>query len=229
MLFCVSFVCKCVLYYCHRVSAQLQLTNIYHIISYIISYQNYTWLASNFKIIRLARVLLQCEASRLKGGYCAVGTWWNKHCVTRKWFLLLNADLLDTSPSASGRSRDPANQRGFFWFPCLQANVEMVPPMTSCYCVLLLLPYRLNFVRIKRLALQPMKLISQIMRFSIYQKSQLRTHSLHAASLTSLTSSSSFSWSSYLKDVRTKPGSLPQKWSLSLSLSLSLSPSLSTN
>jgi len=31
VLFCVLFVCKCVLYYCHLVSTQLQLTNIsYH-------------------------------------------------------------------------------------------------------------------------------------------------------------------------------------------------------
>jgi len=31
--FCVLFVCKCVLYYCHRVATQLQLTNIsYYII-----------------------------------------------------------------------------------------------------------------------------------------------------------------------------------------------------
>jgi len=39
VLICVLFVCKYVLYYCHRVSTQLQLTNIsYHIAYHIISY-----------------------------------------------------------------------------------------------------------------------------------------------------------------------------------------------
>jgi len=33
VLFYVLFVCKCVPYYCHRVSTQMQLTNIYHIIT----------------------------------------------------------------------------------------------------------------------------------------------------------------------------------------------------
>ena len=53
--FCVLFVCKCVLYDCHRVGTQLQLTNIsyinhiisYHIISYhIISYHIISYIIS---------------------------------------------------------------------------------------------------------------------------------------------------------------------------------------
>jgi hypothetical protein len=38
VLFYALFLCKCVLYYCHRVATQFQLTNIYHITIYIISY-----------------------------------------------------------------------------------------------------------------------------------------------------------------------------------------------
>ena len=37
-LFYVLFVCKCVLYHCHQVFTQLQLTNISYIIYHIISY-----------------------------------------------------------------------------------------------------------------------------------------------------------------------------------------------
>ena len=35
MSFCVLFVCKCVLYYCHRVTTQLQLIDISYPISYL--------------------------------------------------------------------------------------------------------------------------------------------------------------------------------------------------
>jgi len=39
VLFCVLFVCKCVLYCCHWVATQLQLTNLsYHILRHVISY-----------------------------------------------------------------------------------------------------------------------------------------------------------------------------------------------
>ena len=42
VLFCALFVCQCVLYYCHRVSTQLQLSNI----SYLCTYNNFKCRAS---------------------------------------------------------------------------------------------------------------------------------------------------------------------------------------
>ena len=64
LFFCVNMNCTAVIGCQPNCSKQ-----IYH----IISYQNYRWLASNFKIIYLVRVLLQFEASSVKGVYCAVG------------------------------------------------------------------------------------------------------------------------------------------------------------
>ena len=49
VLFCVVCVCKCVLYYCHRVSAQLQLTNIsYHIISSVFEAVKFSSLSTEY-------------------------------------------------------------------------------------------------------------------------------------------------------------------------------------
>ena len=52
VLICVLFVCKCVLYYCHRVSTHLQLTDICNAVSYlIISYRiiSYRIIKRHFK------------------------------------------------------------------------------------------------------------------------------------------------------------------------------------
>jgi hypothetical protein len=63
--FSVLFVCICVPYYCHRVSTQLQLTNIsYHIIYYIISYIK-RWRTCNQrpKTAPLGRRTTECHTS----------------------------------------------------------------------------------------------------------------------------------------------------------------------
>jgi len=48
VLFCVLFVCKCVLYYCHWVSTQLQLTNTsIYIIKHKVKYALYRYFLEN--------------------------------------------------------------------------------------------------------------------------------------------------------------------------------------
>ena len=65
MSFCVLFVCKCVLYYCHRVSTQLQLINISISIS-VYEYCSYDWVVS---------------------GYCSL--YFSEGCATIPWTFLL--------------------------------------------------------------------------------------------------------------------------------------------
>ena len=76
MLFCVLFVCKCVLFYCHQVSTQLQLTDIsYHIINRSDSEnepkcKNVKWFSFSDEIVTARFVWRIMSKRKSYCGYC---------------------------------------------------------------------------------------------------------------------------------------------------------------
>jgi hypothetical protein len=69
--FCVLFVCKCVLYHCHRVLTQLQVNISYHhIVSCIISHQRRTQTWKHMLYSRFASLTLtMCKAGNIFAKY----------------------------------------------------------------------------------------------------------------------------------------------------------------
>jgi hypothetical protein len=71
MLFCVLFVCKCVPYYCRRVSSQLQLTNMsYHLMNKLFS----------------PRKSLRCI--KAKHNQCFPSSFWEKNSRQTVWWTI---------------------------------------------------------------------------------------------------------------------------------------------
>jgi hypothetical protein len=73
--FCVLFVRKCLLYYCHRVETQLQLTNIYHIILFFHGNAGYANAPKSYVYTYIARLLVTvCQAYGPSGTHAPIIT-----------------------------------------------------------------------------------------------------------------------------------------------------------
>jgi len=103
VLFCVLFVCKCVLYYCHRASTQLQLTNISIHISILTrkltsSSQHSLLLATTWLNKTLLTQLFLCEIYQIKhSSLVSDASAGMQPCIKRKMFRQQKKTLLQWS------------------------------------------------------------------------------------------------------------------------------------
>jgi hypothetical protein len=104
------------------------------------------------------------NANRTKQGICAVTCilvlkQHHRHAyITQKWADVMGNQIprlktyfgcrIADQKLVSGTSCDrPPRRRFFFVSLCLKANTEVVPKTPSCYCMLLMWPSRLKFLR----------------------------------------------------------------------------------
>jgi hypothetical protein len=130
VLFCVLFVCKCVLYYCHRVSTQLHWKNIsYHkmrkrnILLLLLFSSSYIF--KEARPIPVSRVLRRASAAaRLLGLRVRTPPPWHWHlfllnvvCCCQVEFPASGWSLVQKSPTKCGVSDvcDPEAPKGVSW------------------------------------------------------------------------------------------------------------------
>jgi hypothetical protein len=138
VLFCVLFVCKCVLYYCGRVSTQLQLTNIsvYLIFDILFTFYKSTVTISRIQnMSRVTRCVNVWNQSKMIPSqvheWCLIQTGQN-HCVTtkaQKYMATVNRQRNKSSTDSKFMHMNNINKNKnfffFFFFETWWTNVEL--------------------------------------------------------------------------------------------------------